>query len=47
MSAPVKTATTSSRASAALVSMLTIVAWASGERTTTACSIPGRVMSST
>ena len=46
MSSPVSTATTPSRSSAAEVSIEVIAACASGERTTTACSMPGRLMSS-
>ena len=46
MSSEVKTATTPGCASASDLSMLVIVAFASGERTIAACSIPGRYMSS-
>jgi hypothetical protein len=46
MSSPVRTATTPSRSRAADVSMEVIAACASGERTTTAWSAPGRLMSS-
>jgi len=46
MSSPVRTATTPSRSFAADVSIDVIAACASGERTTTACSMPGRLMSS-
>jgi hypothetical protein len=46
MSSPVSTATTPSRSLAAEVSMDVIAACASGERTTTEWSIPGRLMSS-
>ena len=46
MSSPVSTATTPSRAVAAEVSMEVMSACASGERTTTAWSVPGRLMSS-
>ena len=46
MSSPVSTATTPLRSFAADVSIEVIVACASGERTTTRCSMPGRLMSS-
>ena len=46
-SSSVKTATTPSRALAAEVSIETIFAWASGERTQAAHSCPVSVMSST
>ncbi len=46
MSSPVNTATTSSRAAAAEVSIEVIRACASGERTMAAHRVPGTVMSS-
>jgi hypothetical protein len=46
MSSPVKTASTPGRALAASVSIETIFACASGERTIAAYSMPGRTMSS-
>ena len=47
MSSPVYTASTPGRARAASVSIERMRAWASGERTIAANSIPGRTMSST
>ena len=47
MSSPVKTATTPSRSAAAELSIETIFAWASGERTNAIHSIPVTEMSST
>jgi hypothetical protein len=46
-SSPVKTASTPGCALAAVVSIETIRAWASGERTIAAYSMPGITMSST
>ena len=47
MSSPVKTAITPGCSRAAVVSIDRIFAWASEDRTSAACSMPGSTMSST